>query len=87
MKKHAVTAGLGAPVRLRSADLSHPDAGTASVTKKETAGHQVGATADIEIQQPDSARLVHSAPTMAHLIKGKVIYYAAFVALIFRGVA
>lgn len=86
MKKHAIAAGLGAPARVRSANLSHPDADTPSMTNKEAAGHQIGATVDLESQQSDSAGLMHSAQAMAHQIKGKVFYHAAFVALIFRGV-
>lgn len=87
MKKHAIAAGLGAPVRLRSADLSHPDAGAASVTQNEAAGHHYGTTAAIGTQHPDFASLEQSAPALTHRLKAKLIHCAAWLALVFKGVA
>ena len=87
MKKHAIAAGLGAPTRLRSADLSHPDAGTASVTQNEAAGHQYGTTAAIGTQHPDFASLEQSAPAPTHRLKATLIHCAAWLALVFKGVA
>ena len=87
MKKHAIAAGLGAPVRLRSADLSHPDAGAASVTQNEAAGHHYGTTAAIGTQHPDFASLEQSAPAFTHRLKAKLIHCAAWLALVFKGVA
>ena len=87
MKKDAIAAGLGAPARLRSADLSHPDAGAASVTQNEAAGHHYGTTAAIGTQHPDFASLEQSAPAFTHRLKAKLIHCAAWLALICGGVA
>ena len=85
--KHAITAGLGVSARLRSADLSHPDAGAASVTQNEAAGHQYGTTAAIGTQHPDFASLEQSAPAPTHRLKATLIHCAAWLALVFKGVA
>lgn len=85
MKKHAIAAGLGAPARLRSADLSHPDAGPASVTQKEAAGHHIGTAAAIGTQHPDFASLEQSAPALTHRLKVTLTRCAAWVAVMFRG--
>jgi len=87
MKKHAIAAGLGAPARLRPADLSHPDAGAARVTQNEAAGPQYGPTAAIGTQHPDFASLEQSAPALTHRLKTKLIHCAAWLAVLFRGVA
>lgn len=87
MKEHAIMAGLGAPARLRSADLSHFDAGPAGVTKKETAGDLQGTTAAIEIQPANFASLEQSAPAITHPLKAKLMHWAAWLALVFKGVA
>ena len=85
--KHAIAAGLGASARPRSADLSHPDAGAASVTQNEAAGHQYGTTAAIGTQHPDFASLEQSAPAFTHRLKATLIHCAAWLALICGGVA
>lgn len=85
--KHATTAGLGAPARLRSADLSRPDAGPASVTQNEAAGHHIGTTAAIGTQHPDFASLEQSAPAPTHRLKAKLMHFAAWLALVLGGVA
>ncbi|WP_374256447.1 hypothetical protein [Aquabacterium sp.] len=85
--KHAITAGLGVSVRLRSADPSHSEAGAVSTTQNEAAGHHYGTTAAIGTQHPDFASLDQTAPAMTHRIKFRLIHCAAWLALIFRGVA
>lgn len=87
MKKHAIAAGLGAPARLRSADLSDPAAGSGSVTQNEAAGHQYGTTAAIGTQHPDFASLEQSAPAPTHRLKAKLMHFAAWLALVLGGVA
>lgn len=87
MKKHAIAAGLGAPARLRSADLSHPDAGAASVTQNEAAGHHIGTTAAIGTQHPDFASLEQSAPAITHRLKVTLTRCAAWLSLMLGGVA
>lgn len=87
MKKHAITAGLGAPARLRSADLSHLAAGPASMTQKETAGALQSTTVAIKNQHSDFASLEQSTPVITHPIKSKLMHVAAWLALVLGGVA
>ena len=88
MKKHAVTAGLGAPVRLRSVnDKSAGSGGMTCPTQNEAAGHHYGTTAAIGTQHPDFASLEQSAPAITHRIKTKLMHFAAWLALVLGGVA
>jgi len=88
MKKHAIAAGLGAPARLRSVnDKSAGSGGMTCPTQNEAAGHHYGTTAAIGTQHPDFASLEQSAPALTHRLKTKLIHCAAWLAVMFRGVA
>lgn len=88
MKKHAIAAGLGAPARLRSVnDKSAGSGGMTCPTQNEAAGHHYGTTAAIGTQHPDFASLEQSAPALTHRLKAKLIHGAAWLALVFKGVA
>lgn len=86
--KHAIQVGLVTPERLQPAQDESLDAGEiSSQLQKETAGALQGTTAAIENQHPDFASLEQSAPAIARQIKAKLIHCAAWLALVFRGVA
>lgn len=53
MKKHAFTAGLGAPTRQRPADQSHPDSGTTTSPQKDTVVTLNGTPIDITNRHGD----------------------------------
>lgn len=87
MKKHAHTAGLGAPARLRPVnDKSTGSGGMTCPTQNEAARHHYGTKAAIGTQHPDSDSLEQSSPAFTHRIKAKLIHCAAWLALVFRGV-
>ena len=88
MKKDAIAAGLGAPARLRSVnDKSAGSGGMTCQTQNEAAGHHYGTTAAIGTQHPDFASLEQPAPAPTHRLKAKLIHCAAWLALVFKGVA
>lgn len=85
--KHAIVAGLGAPARPRPISDPSSDSGTSALTKEKAAGALQGTTAAIEIQPPDFASLEQSAPAITHPLKAKLMHWAAWLALVFKGVA
>ena len=60
---------------------------TDTTTQNEAAGHHYGTTAAIGTQHPDFASLEQSAPALTHRLKTKLIHCAAWLALVFKGVA
>ena len=56
-------------------------------TQNEAAGHHYGTSAAIGTQHPDFASLEQSAPAFTHRLKAKLIHCAAWLALVFKGVA
>jgi hypothetical protein len=84
---HAIAAGLGTPVRLRPVTDPFSGSGTPPLTQEKTAGALQGTTAAIGTQHPDFASLEQSAPALTHRFKAKLLHFAAWLALVFKGVA
>lgn len=77
-------------MKIKHAHLAGPDTSVhlkKQPTKNQAAGALQGSTAAIENQHPDFASLEQLAPAIAQRIKAKLIHCAAWLALVFRGVA
>lgn len=84
---HADTAGLDAPTRLQPVSDPFYGSDTLSLTKEKATGALQGTTVAIENQHPDFASLEQSTPALKTTIKAKLIGWASWLTIVFKGVA
>lgn len=83
--KNANQAGLVTPAHLPT--VSDPSRGSGGLLQEKATGALQGTTVAIENQHPDFASLEQSTPALKTTIKAKLIGWASWLAIVFKGVA